>query len=482
MPLHFEACHGDPELKAMGIHHDTYRYDYGKVGRDMQRCYNENGELIHPEELYGIVNSLAPRDLFFLMYFVLDFPVNDPFLLARIYEVQDDWDGQMDLWARGFWKSTIKTHGLPILILIENREERIGIFSHTRGIAKDHMRRTKHAFERNEILKRSFPKIFYQDPKSEAPKWNEDIGIFVKRKKSYIEASIEAWGLVDNLPTGKHFTTQIFDDVIDLKLVNTPAMIKKATESFRQALFLTARKSRKTINGTIYDHHDTYYEIQKAKQFTPRTYPAEVDKEGKWLMREGKPVFLNRQELDKIYDEIGNEYIVNCQMGLSPVGEAFDRLYQNWLTYYNKRENNNYSDLYLYGLADPGKKKERQNDYTVYIVIGTDYLRNYWILDMVRDKMTQAEKWERLKMLVERWGVTQWGYEHVGLASDKEYMDRMMQEDGVFFNIIETNPKNIPKVNRIKTLAADFQRGRVLLPETGIIYQDVNDQWHELIS
>ena len=808
MSLEFKAVDGDPELIRLGLHAGGYRYDFESVSADLLSCFNDNGELVKPGIYYGIVRSLARRDLFFLMYFVLDLPVNDPYIVARIYEVQDAWDSEMDLWFRGGWKaidikepvltpdgfkehglleegdyvyagdgfpvkvtartpiftdarcyrvvfddgygiicsgdhlwvverrtskrdyyrrkgrervvmsteemkdygcgidhrlsvwvvpvefhekelpiapytlgawlgdghsscgritcgdeevfkrirkdgycikettvkitkkvltipllrhagvldnkhipeiykagsitqrmellrglmdtdgtisdeksiavfvntnerlsrdvfdlclslgfkarvseywktangkechyfhvsfpvrkgrepffikrkvkrcrdfkkpirrfivsieetesipvscievegdgsylvgrnlivthnSSVKSYGLPIWLLIRNPEERIAIFSHTRNIAKDHLRRVKTTLETNMMLRGAFPEIFYENT-SDAPRWNEDIGVFVKRKKVYLEASLEAWGLVDNLPTGKHFTVLIFDDIIDLKRVNTAEMISKTTTCYRQALLLSAKKSRKTINGTIYAHNDTYADIIRSKLFHVRKRTPEVDDKGEFL-RGGKEVYLDRDELEAKFDELG-EFIYNCQMGQDARGEQYERMNRVWLTHCFYKQGYNellQKGLMLYGLADPGKKQERRNDLTAFWVIGTDAQRNYWVLDAVRDRMTQEQKWQRLRKLVETWGVNLWAYEHVGLASDREYMERRMMEDGVFFTIMETQPKNVPKRERINNLISDFKRGRILFPDAGIVYEDVNEVNHNLVN
>ena len=488
MPIEFERCVADPELKALGIHSDEYRYDFCGAAEELQACINDEGELVDSETYYGLMRYLGERDLFFFLYFVLDMPVNDAFLVARIYEVQDEWDNCMDLWARGFWKSTIKSFALPLWLLIRNPEERIAIFSHTRNIAKDHMRRSKVAMENNVTLQRAWPDVFYANPSSAAPKWNEDVGLYVKRKRNYIEASIEAWGLVDNMPTGKHYTVMIFDDVIDLKQINTAAMITKATMCFRSALLLSARKFRKTINGTKYSHNDTYSDIERSKKFNIRIYPAEVDEAGKY-QRGGKPVYLSREELDAKYDEIDSEYIWNCQMGQDARGEKYDRMMRSWLDncYYEIdrveiKKRIAAGQMYIYGIADPGKKQERRNDFTVFWIFGTDAQRNYWMLDCVRDKMTQEQKWERFKKMVEEWGVPVWSYEHVGLAADKEYLDRRMMEDGCFTTILATGTRNVPKAERMKNLPSEFRKGRIKLPRYGIVYEDVNGVRHNLIT
>jgi hypothetical protein len=118
----------------------------------------------------------------------------------RCLEVMESPDGHLDLWAREHYKSTIITFALSIQNILRNPETTIGIFSHTRPIAKAFLRQIKQEFERNERLKRWFPDVLWADPSKESPKWSEDEGITVKRKSNPKEATVEAWGLVDGQP------------------------------------------------------------------------------------------------------------------------------------------------------------------------------------------------------------------------------------------------------------------------------------------
>jgi hypothetical protein len=49
-----------------------------------------------------------------------------------------------------------------------------------------------------------FPDVLWADPQKQSAKWAEDDGIIVKRKTNPSAATVEAWGLVDGQPTGKH--------------------------------------------------------------------------------------------------------------------------------------------------------------------------------------------------------------------------------------------------------------------------------------
>jgi hypothetical protein len=145
-------------------------------------------------------------------------------------------DGYLDLWAREHWKSSIITFALTIQDILRDPEVTVGIFSHTRPIAKAFLRQIKQEFERNERLKRWFPDVLWADPRNDSPKWSEDEGITVKRKGNPKEATVEAWGLVDGQPTSKHFSKLVYDDVVTRESVTTPEMMAKTTDALSAVL------------------------------------------------------------------------------------------------------------------------------------------------------------------------------------------------------------------------------------------------------
>src|SRR5690606_16861901 len=108
-------------------------------------------------------------------------------------------DGFLDLWAREHYKSTIITFGLTVQDILRSHgadledppELTIGIFSHTRPIAKSFLRQIKQEFEGNSKLKALFPDVLYANPHRDSPKWSEDDGIVVKRKSNRREATVE---------------------------------------------------------------------------------------------------------------------------------------------------------------------------------------------------------------------------------------------------------------------------------------------------
>ena len=195
---------------------------------------------------------LCRTDLYFLLWYVCGRrDMERQWLLDRCKEVQENPDGYIDLWARNHYKSTVITFAKTIQDILINPEITIGIFAHTRPIAKGFLRQIKREFETNVILKELFPDVLYEELK-DAPTWSEDTGIVVKRQGNPKEATIEAWGLVDGQPTSKHFRLRIYDDVVTRESVTTAEQVHKTTEAWELSDNLGMEGGVVRVIGTRY--------------------------------------------------------------------------------------------------------------------------------------------------------------------------------------------------------------------------------------
>jgi len=257
--------------------------------------------------------AIGRKDLFFLLTHLLNRKdVDRDWLFDRCVEVQRSPDGHLDLWAREHYKSTIITYGLSIQDILNNPDVTVGIFSHTRPIAKGFLRQIKRELEDNEVLKQLYPEILYTTPRKDSPKWSEDDGLIVRRKSNPKEATVEAHGLVDGQPTSKHFSVLVYDDVVTRESVTTPDMIRKTTDAWALSLNLASDGGKKRYIGTRYHYNDTYKTIMDRKAAKTRIYPA--TKNGKV---DGQPVLIGKDVLVDKRREMG-PYVFGCQMLQDP--------------------------------------------------------------------------------------------------------------------------------------------------------------------
>jgi len=409
------------------------------------------------------MRNLCRTDLYFLLRYVLNRKdIEDPWLFERCREIQAEPNGHLDLWAREHYKSTIITFAKTIQDILAShgddplyeREFTIGIFSFNRGIAMDFVSQVRDELTNNKMLKDLFPDVLYENPAKESPSWSTLGGLRVKRKSNPKEETLEGWGLVDSMPTGRHFVLRVYDDVITEKFARSPDMIAKSTESWELSLNLGARGGYSRYIGTRYHYNDTYRVIMQRNAAEPRIYKATQDGQV-----DGEPVLLTRDELAQKRREMG-PYIFACQMMQDPKADETQGFRRGWLRYYQHSDG---SGMNIYILVDPASEKKKTSDYTVMSVIGLAQDMNYYLLDMVRDRLNLTERGNTLIRLHRKWRPKGVGYEKYGMQADVEHIKYRQDEENYHFQIIELGG-NMPKNDRIKRLIPIFEQSRFYLP------------------
>lgn len=431
----------------------------------------------------SMVRHLCRTDLYFLLFWALGRDdVENQWLLERCKEVQESPDGHLDLWAREHYKSTIITfaksiqdilssHGEDPLPKWEGREVTIGIFSCTRPIAKGFLRQIKRELESNDILKTAFPDVIWQHPKKQAPKWSEDDGLVLIRKTNPKECTVEAWGLVDGQPTSKHFFILVYDDVVTLESVRSPHMIEKVTESWEFSLNLGAENGISRYIGTRYHFNDTYSTMIDRGSVNVRLYTPYSDG-----TMEGEPVVMSRKALERKRRDMG-VYTFSSQMMQNPVADTSQGFRHEWIRYYD----NCYGDgMNIYILVDPANEKKKTNDYTAFMVMGVASDQNYYVLDMIRDRLNLTERAKRLFHLHRKWRPAGVGYEKYGMQADIPYIKEKMGLENYRFDIVELGG-SVPKNDRIRRLVPLFEQGRIYLPNS-CFKTDYEHRTEDLVS
>ena len=392
---------------------------------------------------------------------MLSVEIKRNWLLDRCREVQDNPNGYLDLWSRGHYKSSIITCGLTIQDILNDPEITIGIFSFSNKIAVAFLRQIKRELESNEVLMELFPEILYKDPKKYSPKWSEQEGLIVKRKSNPKEATLEAWGLVDGQPISKHYDLRIYDDVVTKDNINTPDMMEKTQVAWELSLNLATSKGVCRYIGTRYHFLDTYRIIMDRKAAIPRIYPATED--GTPI---GVPVLLPQETVDRQRREQG-PYTFSAQFLQNPVADSSQGFKEDWIKQYNCRNERllklAHEEMNVYILVDPASAKKKNSDYTVMSVIGCHKDNNYYLLDMIRDRLNMKEKADKLFELFKKWRPLIVGYEQYGMQSDIEYIKEKQDQENFRFNIKEVGGK-IKKEDRIKRLVPLFEQHRFYLP------------------
>lgn len=404
---------------------------------------------------------LGRNDRYFLLTRILHrIDACHPWLYARCREVEADPDGYLDLWAREHYKSTIITFAGCIQEIARDPEVTIGIFSHTKPVARKFLGQIKKEMESNTELQETYPEVFWKDPKRQAPQWSEDKGLIVQRKTNPKEATIEAHGLVDGQPTGAHFMLRVYDDVVTLESVNTPEQVDKTTKAWELSDNLGARGANGLLRswhvGTRYSFADTYQTIIDRQALKVRVYAATDNG-----LMDGRPVFLSLAAwADKRLKQ--SEAVLACQMLQNPAAGTQAMFSKDWLQFIDIRP----ATLNVYIMCDPANSKKKESDNTAFAVVGVDAANNRYLLDGFRHKMGLKERWEALRGLRRIWmrqpGVqmVKCGYERYGMQADLEHFELEMKRDCEAFEIVElswTSDGTKAKDDRVQRLQPDFK-------------------------
>jgi predicted phage terminase large subunit-like protein len=420
--------------------------------------------------------KLCQTDLFYLL--TIGFKRKDidhPWLYDRCREVEASPDGHLDLWARDHYKSTIITYGKTIQDILNDPEITVGIFSHTRPIAKAFLEQIKREFETNEYLQDLFPEILYKRPQSEASKWSLDSGIIVKRKTNPKEATVEAWGLVDGQPTSRHFSHQIYDDVVTLESVSTPDQISKTTKAWEMSMNLgSGDRTKRRYIGTRYHLKDSYSEMIARGSVQARVKPATHN--GK-APPEGHGVFLSDELLMKKRRDQG-PYTFGTQQLQDPVADKSMSFKSDWLKYYDSLGDTSKWNKYL--IADPASKKKSTSDFTVMMVIGLAPDNNYYLIDGFRDRLNLTQRAARVFKLHREHSPKAVGYEEYGMQADKEHIEYEMEQKNYRFDIT-TLGGSLAKEDRIKKLIPIYEQKRFYLPKS-LHYVDYEGNTRDFIQ
>jgi len=416
-------------LKFEPVKSAPYKWDYLEIAKSIR-----SGEF----DKQVMYRTLTKHDLFFVVYFVMEIPgANRRFVVERCREVEATMDesGWLDLWARFHYKSSVITKGVTLQRIFRDPEKCTGIFSHTRPTAKKHFRGIKQLLEASPMLKEWFPDVLYQNPVTEAPKWSEDDGIIVKRKSlARSESTVEAWGLVEGMPTGAHFDYLMFDDVETDETVQNPDVVTTVNRRFDLAMNLKSEKSVSNVVGTPYSHLGTYTPYLLDKRDS-------ADKPV-WKLRRhavvdelGTPALLTAKEIADLKAST-DPYIYSCQQMCDPTPTA-ERMFNpdNLQPIEDKMiPKNTYSFMVIDPAGDSDSKRADSWAMGVFHVepkLDELGMSRIFIKDLVIDQMKTDEATDAaVKMYLRNGMIQRLGVEKVGQATAEIHIASALRAKG----------------------------------------------------
>jgi predicted phage terminase large subunit-like protein len=137
------------------------------------------------------------------------------------------------------------------------------------------------------------------------------------------------------------------------------------------------------------------------------------------------------------------------------------------------------------GGEDTNRKKKKTSDWTAMAVVGLGTDNNYYLLDMVRDRLNATERIDTLFILHRLWNEKcgrppKVGYEKYGLMTDTFYAKQRMGEENYRFPLTELGGR-MAKEERIRRIIPDMQKGRWYFPST-LMYTDNEGRSFDLIK
>jgi hypothetical protein len=414
---------------ARGRYVTHYTNDYDSIFRDVAA-----GKFTEHQAL----RWLFLNDLWFLVTYGFGVEkAHHPFVIemARLLE-NGPSTGTLDVWAREHFKSLLITQGETFQYHLKNPDSCTGIFAYVRPAAKAFLRSLKILCEQSDLLKWCFPEVLWGRPEVEAPKWSEDDGLIFKRlNNARKESTIEAWGLIEGMPTGRHFERRIYDDIETDDIRESPDMLKKCFDKFEMSDNLGVDGGIERVIGTFYSHYGPIVKIQNKKDsdgnpmYTTRIVTATKDG-----LRDGEPVLFSMERLNRLK----MSQFFNSQQLCDPTPSSELKLDFKMLKPIEPQFIP--KDIWKFMVLDQagGDETDKQSrDLWSYGVIGVEPSRDeigqskVYLLDLEADKMSHSEGIDGVTRMYLRNGIiNQVGVEKVGLSTTEIHITNALKAKG----------------------------------------------------
>jgi len=163
-----------------------------------------------------------------------------------------------------------------------------------------------------------------------------------------------------------------------------------------------------------------------------------------------------------------------------PIPGGGGEFHRAWLRHYAENPVNVGAGQNKYILVDPAGEKRKDNDYTSMWVVGLGADGNYYILDMVRDRLNLTERGQTLMRLHRKWKPIDVFYERYGMMGDIQYVQELQGRENYRFLITEVSGA-LKKEDRIRRLVPLFEQGKIYMPAS-LHYADSEGQVKDLVA
>ena len=374
----------------------------------------------------------------------------------------------------------------PAWLLGKNPYSQIIVASHSMKVGTELSAKTRDVMQ-SPIYQKAFPNT-----------------ILTKTQEEWFKTTKQGHRLVatvGNKVTGFGADYLIIDDPIDPEAAMSEADRIRANRWIPSTLFSRANDQNTVkivmVMQRLHENDPTGMLLEKGG-WTHLSLPAEFPKDkvisigsSKWEVEEGELLFpkrLGRDVLDRLRNDMG-EYAYAGQYLQHPAPIGGGEFKPHWLKYYNNLSKDfSPQGMNVYIIVDPasGKKtKGYDQDYTAMAVVGLHSDKNYYLLDLVRDRLNPTERINTLIDLHMKWNrksgkVPKVFYEDYGMQSDVFYLEKTMSQLNYRFPLNTVKGK-LKKEDRIRRLIPLFEEERFYLPKQ-IWYDNVKGERIELIK
>lgn len=308
--------------------------------------------------------------------------------------------------------------------------------------------------------------------------------------------------------TGLGCSILILDDPIKPMEAFSPTIRNSTNENIRATLFSRFDDPRtgKFLMIMQRTHEDDPTgNLMRDGGYTLLKLPAETNKDIeiqlkrpdgnyplKWKMKSGDLLFpsrLTRKVLDERRLNMTELHYVG-QYLQEPIPAGGGEFKNEWYQYYHAGAIKP-KEMNIVILVDPAggeelnKKKKKLTDWTAMVVVGLASDNNYYLLDIVRDRLNPTERIDTTFLLHRKWNELSGkppkvGYEKIGMQSDVHYLEKKKKEEAYNFPIVPLGGHMI-KEERIRCLIPIFQQNRLYFPDS-LIYVDNEGRKFDLVQ
>lgn len=225
------------------------------------------------------------------------------------------------------------------------------------------------------------------------------------------------------------------------------------------------RLHEKDLIGHVMDQESDWVHICLPARYEPdhphvfAGDPRKIDGELLWPERVGD------EQMKELEAKLG-AFGTAGQLQQRPTPRGGGMFRPEWIQYYETMPPVRTMNIYI--LVDPANEKKKDSDWTAIFVIGVGQDGNYYVLDMVRDRLSLAERIKTLIKLHRVWrtrggNILGVGYERYGIQADIEAIKMQMGREGYSFTITELGGR-LSKVDRVARLEPLFYAGKIRLP------------------